>query len=798
MNLKSTIASLLCALFTISGGAAEPSGYYKTCEGKKGAALLSQLQNVVGDHKAVGYSGLWDLYKTTDVRDDGTIWDMYSTKHWTAGKNQCGSYSVVGDCYNREHSMPKSWFKEASPMYSDAFHIYPTDGKVNGQRSNYPYGECAGGTTLPSNGNVKALGKLGKSTSSGYSGTVFEPDDEYKGDFARSYFYMAAAYNNQIKSWNSDMLANNSYPAFTSWAVEVLLKWHRQDPVSQKELDRNEAVFAAQNNRNPFIDHPEMAEHIWGDRQDEGWNASGTSDPAPALTLPVDGSSLSLGSTIVGVARTAELTVAGSDLTAEVTLTTSGDSFSVSPAKLSKTQANAGTNVTVTFLPSTAGSHHGTLTVACGNLSSTVNLSGEATGTLPAGPVSTIGEDAFLAVWSYVGDEYQGGTYNLSLYTEGTMVDGYPIAVDAMDESYFVENLQPATTYQYTVSSAHLISDPVSVTTLDPIPAVNVLFDGDLHFTAVQGELSEAAELWVEIVNISEDVRLSVPVPFLLSTDKSDWHSDLTLDSEEDRVYLALLSDKPGTFHGSMTITAGDYFNDNVEFIATVTSTNGFYEDFEADAEEMGTYNQKFYTGTGATWSFLNAGIWPGQDMGYDDSQCVRMGKESDSSIEMSGDYAGGFGTLTLYARSWSLADGPATFEVEYSDDGGDSWYSAGEAIASAETFEPFTFTVNAAGPARVRVRQTEGKRFMLDQIEATNFSSLVPDFAADYHSWDAYSQGGKLIIETSREVVATVYALDGTEVFGGRVAPGQLALPLGYGLYIVSVDDFARRVLVK
>ena len=78
-------------------------------------------------------------------------------------------------------------------MYSEAFHIYPTDGKVNGQRSNFPYGECAKGTTLPSNGSVKALGRLGDCTFHGYSGTVFEPDDQYKGDFARSYFYMAAA-----------------------------------------------------------------------------------------------------------------------------------------------------------------------------------------------------------------------------------------------------------------------------------------------------------------------------------------------------------------------------------------------------------------------------------------------------------------------------------------------------------------------------------------------------------------------------------------------------------------------------
>lgn len=169
-----------------------PVDYYKSCEGKGGKALLSALYNVIGNHTVVSYDGLWNVYKTSDVRANGRVWDMYSTKEWVVGQQKCGNYKNVGDCINREHSFPKSWFNDAKPMYSDAFHLYPTDGKVNGQRSNYPYGECSGGTTLPSNGGVKALGRLGKSTFAGYSGTVFEPADEYKGDFARSYFYISA------------------------------------------------------------------------------------------------------------------------------------------------------------------------------------------------------------------------------------------------------------------------------------------------------------------------------------------------------------------------------------------------------------------------------------------------------------------------------------------------------------------------------------------------------------------------------------------------------------------------------
>lgn len=95
---------------------------------------------------------------------------------------------------------------------------------------------------------------------------MFEPDDQYKGDFARSYFYMAARYNSRISTWHKDMMAGNNYPCFSTWALNLLLKWHRQDPVSDKETARNDAVYGHQHNRNPFIDHPELVEFIWGDK----------------------------------------------------------------------------------------------------------------------------------------------------------------------------------------------------------------------------------------------------------------------------------------------------------------------------------------------------------------------------------------------------------------------------------------------------------------------------------------------------------------------------------------------------
>ena len=792
-NIFAFACLVACTLHTY---ASEPNGYYSSCEGKSGAALLSQLESVVGSHTNVGYDGLWTLYRTSDTYPDGTIWDMYSTKHFTYKSDQCGNYKNVGDCYNREHSMPKSWFNDALPMYSDAFHIYPTDGKVNGQRGNYPYGECAGGTTLAGNGTVKALGKLGKSTFSGYSGTVFEPDDEYKGDFARSYFYMAAAYNSKISGWDSDMLAGNSYPAFSGWAVELLLKWHRQDPVSDKETARNEAVYAAQRNRNPFIDHPELAEHIWGTKKAEGWSGS-VNDPE--ITLPVDGSSLNLGTTMTGISRSASVVVKGVALTGTVTVTAAGAGFSASPSSFQGSSANTSTGytVTVTYNPQTTGTHTGTLRIDCGKLSTTVNLSGSALSTIPAGPVTGISDDSFEAVWSYVGDD-DGGYYTLDV--EG--VAGFPKKVDAKAERYVVDGLDASTTYKYTVSSKNHKSETVEVTTLAPIPSVAVLFDGNLEFNSEPGVPSEVAELLLEIDNIATDITLSVNSPFQLSDDKSQWEKSITISPDQDRVYLRMLSDAAGTFNGTLVITAGEYSNDNVVFSGTVGTAVTLFEDFEAEASGLGNYSNKDYQGTAALWHLTNAGFYPDQhDAVHSGLQAVRFGKNSKtnaSAIEMKEDTKNGVGDISLWARKW-IGDPEVTFVVEYSADGGSTWKDAGNAKVTAETYTNYKFTVNSVEPIRIRLRQTGGSRWLLDDIEASPYKAgLVPESVADYHRWDAFCRNGQLIIEASEAVEANVYALDGTEVFAGTVAPGTRGIDVARGLYIVAVDGFARRVLVK
>ena len=263
--MKRILLSFLFVASILITKAQPPAGYYNTATGKTGTVLQQALHDIIDNHSVVSYAALWTDFQTTDKRSDGKVWDMYSDipggtppYEFTFGTDQCGNYGGEGDCYNREHSWPKSWFGgEVEPMYTDLFHLVPTDGYVNNMRSNYAFGDVGTATWTSQNGS-----KLGNCIDPGYSGTVFEPNTGFKGDFARNYFYMATRYYNEDSGWPGSEMVTGSQ--FKPWAKAMLLIWSQQDPVSQKEITRNNAVYAIQHNRNPFIDHPEYANSVWG------------------------------------------------------------------------------------------------------------------------------------------------------------------------------------------------------------------------------------------------------------------------------------------------------------------------------------------------------------------------------------------------------------------------------------------------------------------------------------------------------------------------------------------------------
>jgi endonuclease I len=240
-----------------------PPGYYDAASGLVGEPLRAALHGIIDNHDVISYTALWTAFYTTDDKPNGKVWDMYSDVpggtppyEYTFGVDQGGSAGTEGTGYNREHSWPSSWYGAVAPMYTDVFMVYPTDNEVNNRRGNYPFGEVDAPTWTSLNGC-----RLGPCAYPGYGGTVFEPIDEYKGDFARSYFYMTTRYLGEDAGWpGSDM---TSGAVLLPWAEALLLEWNAADPVSAKELDRNEAIYAIQNNRNPYIDRPDFVAKVF-------------------------------------------------------------------------------------------------------------------------------------------------------------------------------------------------------------------------------------------------------------------------------------------------------------------------------------------------------------------------------------------------------------------------------------------------------------------------------------------------------------------------------------------------------
>ena len=329
MKIKTLL--IVGLLFSVANIFAQiPTGYYDGTAGLTGAALKTKLSQIITNgHQTKSYDNLYNGYPSTDTDNyyekDGSVLDIYSENPsgkdpyvYQHGSKQCGSYKVEGDCYNREHVFPQGYFNSASPMVSDIHHIVPTDGKVNGMRSNFPFGKVGSANFISENGS-----KRGTSASPNYSGTVFEPIDEFKGDVARMILYFATRYESKLSSFDdNDILTNSAFPGVEDWELAVFKEWHTNDPVSQREIDRNNAAYSFQGNRNPFIDHPEYVALIWGTTTPD------TEAPSTPTNLTVTGSTSSSIS-LSWTASTDNIIVSAYDIYVDGTLKTSSSSNSI-------------------------------------------------------------------------------------------------------------------------------------------------------------------------------------------------------------------------------------------------------------------------------------------------------------------------------------------------------------------------------------------------------------------------------------------------------------------------------------
>ncbi len=292
MQISKTYCLLLAFLMTVTVAEAQGpnnSGtYYRNANGKSGAALKTALHNIISQKNNLSYDALWDKYKITDTRADGHVRDWYSNAtSFTHITDKAGSYSGEGDVYNREHSVPQSW---GAPK-ADIVHVVPTDGYINNMRGNDPFGEVD--TSKSYKHSQNDYSKSGTSKTAGYSGKVFEPNDEVKGDFARIYFYMATCYEGQAENWSGAAFGGTKYQPMATWTFNMMMRWSKLDPVDDVERARNNAVARSdvQNNRNPFVDYPGLEDYIWGEKKEEAFSydnyQGGTSPDIPVVAQPV-------------------------------------------------------------------------------------------------------------------------------------------------------------------------------------------------------------------------------------------------------------------------------------------------------------------------------------------------------------------------------------------------------------------------------------------------------------------------------------------------------------------------------
>jgi hypothetical protein len=333
-----------------------PAGYYYLAHNKKKAELKSALSQIASPLRVLNYGSgkgyTWEGFYYADQNPDGSVKDMYSSeiryfKDFT---------SVAG--MHIEHSLPKSWWGgHENNAYKDLFHLYPADGVTNSTKNNLPLGEVTG-TPNFDNG----VSKIGKNGFGGiYTDNCFEPADEYKGDFARSYLYVSTVYENFATLWNSPMMNNNTYPVWKKWAIDLLLKWNREDPVSQKERDRIEVVYNIQGNRNPFIDYPDLAEYIWG--ADTTKFFPFPEETEPFLIYPKRGYQMDFGVILQTDSIQQHLTVSGLNLqnNVNISLKNKSKSFKISKASLTKEEVINGSEIIITFRPVVSGWNRDTL-----------------------------------------------------------------------------------------------------------------------------------------------------------------------------------------------------------------------------------------------------------------------------------------------------------------------------------------------------------------------------------------------------------------------------------------------------
>ena len=707
--------------------------YYRKAEGLRGTQLKEALHDLIQPSYVLAYGGgvgkTWTGFWYTDQMENMQVRDRYSNVVRYLNPDM----SAVSNM-NIEHIWANSWWGHVkNNAYCDLFNLYPADATANGRKSNNPIG-IVDGTVSYTNG----VTKVGKSSSYRADSliTAWEPADQWKGDFARTYFYMATCYSHMTSLWTTTegllTVDPNSPLLMRPWVYNLMLEWAEADPLDEIEQQRCDAIYEIQGNRNPFVDYPELCYYIWGNKSDEQFYCS--EEHGAEIFVPAASEEIDFGLHPLSRPFSAKVQVRGRGLNEGASLAVTDEYFTLDKATLSANEIHEGTDVSISVTPTEEGTYTTMLLLEGSGYVQQTPLTVSFVDGIPAYPatdiVCAVSSRRFNANWM----NYQpDATYTLDVYTKDA--NGQPKAFGTYtttDTTYQVKNVLANTTYYYKVSIIEdgqptINSNEVKVEMPEVAPVFSVSTE-DIAFTATPGKPSAPAQVSVTAMAVPKYVmEVSTSAPFEISSDGETWSQELTLKGQNVSFFVRFGGGiEEGDYEGEVIVSTEGMDDKVISVSCNVDATKSFFEDFETGTK--GGYAAAEVTCNAATWEMSNA-LLAGDDNALD-KKCVRMKGyvktgstiTTPAHIMMTTDKVNGCDSLWFYAGSYGNDTG-VKMTVSYSVDAGKTWTNVVTSLPVAE-MKRYGYKINMDGNIRLKFESenTGNKRVNIDNVQMSDW----------------------------------------------------------------------------
>ncbi len=729
----------------------------RSVEGLKKAELKDALHELIQPERVLDYGGrgegyTWAGFYACDKLEGDYVRDRYSNELRKFNADFSASSNM-----NIEHIWANSWWGHlVNNAYCDLFNLYPADATANMRKSNNPIGVVDGQVAFD-NGVIK----VGKSSSYRADSliTAWEPADEWKGDFARTYFYMATCYQHFTDLWTTSegwlTVDGTQWPTMRPWVYRLMLEWAKADPVDDIEIRRNETISDLQGNRNPFVDYPQLCDYVWGDSTDFRFYTNPASAEAE-LFVPEAGGRIDYGLQALSLGFETTIPVRGRNIQGGVDVSINNELFQLGSSHIGDDLLDDGFALPLTVKPTQAGTYQAILTISTSEFSQVDTLDIAFVDGIPAYAatdiVCSVSSKRFTANWM---DFKPGAEYTLEVYTKDGAGNRKTFGIyTTTDTHYQVKGIDASTTYYYTVSIIEngvllASSNEVSVDLPEVTPVFSVS-PSVIAFSTVPGKASEPVTVSVTAFSVPEYVtNVTLGAPFELSVDGEEWTRELTVSGTSPTFLVRLGAvDAEAEYEGEMVVSTKGVEERVVTLTASVDAKKAFFEDFEAG--KKGAYAEAIVECSASMWKMSDAMM--AADDNRNGTKSVRM--RGQGIIEMQTDKAEGCDSLWFYTGLYNKDTG-VKLSVYYSIDGGESWTLVKQDLA-VDIWQRYGYELNLKGDIRLRFQcnANGNKRLNIDDIQMS-----------DYHDPD----GIELMPVDGESTEVPTYDLAGRRVISNR-----------------------------